>query len=70
MRDIHRSTTTWFARRGARRSAARPLHHSFPRKQLTLEPLEGRALLSLTTWMVNDLGDTGTAPENSGDLHT
>jgi len=35
---------------------------------LTLEPLEGRALLSLTTWTVNSLGDTGTGSGTSGDL--
>jgi hypothetical protein len=35
---------------------------------LTLEPLEGRALLSLTTWTVNSLGDTGTGTGTSGDL--
>jgi hypothetical protein len=35
---------------------------------LTLEPLEGRALLSLTTWTVNSLGDSGTGTGNSGDL--
>jgi len=35
---------------------------------LTLEPLEGRALLSLTTWTVNSLGDSGTGTGTSGDL--
>ena len=35
---------------------------------MTLEPLEGRALLSLTTWTVNSLGDTGTGSGTSGDL--
>ena len=67
MRDIHRSTTTWLARRTERGSAARPLHRSH-RRRLTLEPLEGRALLSLTTWTVNSLGDTGTGSGTSGDL--
>ena len=67
MRDIHRSTTTWLARRTERGSAARPPHRSH-RRRLTLEPLEGRALLSLTTWTVNSLGDTGTGSGTSGDL--
>ncbi len=67
MRDIHRSTTTWLARRTGRGSAARRLHRSH-RRRLTLEPLEGRALLSLTTWTVNSLGDTGTGSGTSGDL--
>ena len=67
MRDIHRSTTTWLARRTGLSSAARPLHRSH-RRRLTLEPLEGRALLSLTTWTVNSLGDTGTGSGTSGDL--
>ena len=67
MRDIHRSTTTWLARRTERGSAARPLHRSH-RRRLTLEPLEDRALLSLTTWTVNSLGDTGTGSGTSGDL--
>ena len=67
MRDIHRSTTTWLARRTGRGSAARPPHRSH-RRRLTLEPLEGRALLSLTTWTVNSLGDTGTGSGTSGDL--
>jgi hypothetical protein len=35
---------------------------------LTLEPLEGRALLSLTTWTVNSLGDSGAGTGTSGDL--
>ena len=60
MWDIHRSTTTWLARRTARSSAARPPHRSH-RRRLTLEPLEGRALLSLTTWTVNSLGDSARA---------
>jgi len=67
MRDIHRSTTTWLARRTERGSAARPPHRSH-RRRLTLEPLEGRALLSLTTWTVNSLGDAGAGSGNSGDL--
>ena len=67
MRDIHRSATTWLARRTERSSAARPPHRSH-RRRLTLEPLEGRALLSLTTWTVNSLGDTGTGSGTSGDL--
>ena len=67
MRDIHRSATTWLARRTGRGSAARPPHRSH-RRRLTLEPLEGRALLSLTTWTVNSLGDTGTGSGTSGDL--
>jgi len=67
MRDIHRSTTTWLARRTGRGSTARPPHRSH-RRRLTLEPLEGRALLSLTTWTVNSLGDTGTGSGTSGDL--
>ncbi len=67
MRDFHRSTTTWLARRTWRGSAARPSHRSH-RRRLTLEPLEGRALLSLTTWTVNSLGDSGAGSGNSGDL--
>ncbi len=67
MRDIHRSTTTWLARRTDRNSPARPTYRSH-RRRLTLEPLEGRALLSLTTWTVNSLGDTGTGSGQSGDL--
>ena len=67
MREIHRSTTTWLARRTGRGSAARPPHRSH-RRRLTLEPLEGRALLSLTTWTVNSLGDSGTGSGTSGDL--
>ncbi|MGO9813478.1 MAG: choice-of-anchor Q domain-containing protein [Isosphaeraceae bacterium] len=67
MRDIHRSTTTWLARRTGLSSTARPPHRSH-RRRLTLEPLEGRALLSLTTWTVNSLGDTGTGSGTSGDL--
>src|SRR5271157_1589305 len=67
MRNIHRSTTTWLARRSDRGSAARPPHRSH-RRRLLLEPLEGRALLSLTTWTVNSLGDTGTGSGTSGDL--
>src|SRR5271165_868673 len=67
MRNIHRSTTTWLARRTGRGSAARPPHYS-QRRRLTLEPLEVRALLSLTTWTVNSLGDTGTGSGTSGDL--
>ena len=67
MRDIHRSTTTWLARRTDRSSPARPTHRSH-RRRLTLEPLECRALLSLTTWTVNSLGDSGTGSGTSGDL--
>jgi len=67
MQDIHRSSTTWLARWTGRGSAARPPHRSH-RRRLTLEPLEGRALLSLTTWTVNSLGDTGTGSGTSGDL--
>ncbi|MGO9916363.1 MAG: choice-of-anchor Q domain-containing protein, partial [Isosphaeraceae bacterium] len=67
MQEIHRSTTTWLARRTGRGSRARPPHRSH-RRRLTLEPLEGRALLSLTTWTVNSLGDTGTGTGTSGDL--
>jgi Planctomycete extracellular len=67
MRDIHRSATTWLARRTGRGSTARPPYRSH-RRRLTLEPLESRALLSLTTWTVNSLGDTGTGSGTSGDL--
>ncbi len=56
MQDIHRSNTTWLTRRTGLGSAAR-LPHRSTRRTLTLEPLEGRALLSLTTWTVNNLGD-------------
>src|SRR5208337_1539442 len=67
MQDTHRSSSTWLARRTGRNSGARPPHRSH-RRRLTLEPLEGRALLSLTTWTVNSLGDTGTGSGTSGDL--
>ena len=67
MQDIHRSSTTWLARRTGLSSAARPPNRSH-RRRLTLEPLEGRALLSLTTWTVNSLGDSGTGSGTSGDL--
>ena len=67
MGDAQESTTTWFARRSGVGSAARARHRSH-RRRFTLEPLEGRALLSLTTWMVNDLGDAGNGSGNSGDL--
>ena len=67
MQDIHRLATTWLARRTGRSSAARPPLRSH-RRRLTLEPLEGRALLSLTTWTVNSLGDSGTGTGTSGDL--
>jgi len=67
MQDIHRSTTTWLARRTGRNSHARPPHRSH-RRRFTLEPLECRALLSLTTWTVNSLGDAGTGTGTSGDL--
>jgi len=67
MLGMHRSPASWFARRAGRGPAARP-HHQSTRRRLTLEPLEGRALLSLTTWTVNSLGDTGTGSGHSGDL--
>jgi len=67
MLGMHRSPSSWFARRAGRGPAARP-HHQSTRRRLTLEPLEGRALLSLTTWTVNSLGDTGTGSGHSGDL--
>ena len=41
--------------------------HCSHRRRFTLEPLEG-LLLSLTTWLVNDPGDTGAGSGNSGDL--
>src|SRR5271165_1071017 len=67
MQDIHRSSTTWLALRTGRGSPARPSYRSH-RRRLTLEPLECRALLSLTTWTVNNLGDSATGSGTSGDL--
>ncbi len=45
MRDIHRSSTTWLARRAGRGSPTWP-HHRSHRRRPTLESLEGRELLS------------------------
>ena len=50
-------TESWFARRAGRGPASRQRHQRL-RRTLTVEPLEGRALLS--TFTVNSLGDTGT----------
>ena len=61
------NSTTWLDRRTGRGRRARPTHRSH-RRRLALEPLESRALLSLTTWTVNSLGDTGTGSGTSGDL--
>ena len=53
------------ARRGWReRDAARRRRRLRP----SVMALEGRTLLSSTTWTVNSLGDTGTGSGNSGDL--
>ena len=65
MWDIHRRSATWFARHAARAPASRPRHRDHARRRLLLEPLETRALLSLTTWTVNSLGDTGTGSGTS-----
>ena len=51
-------------RRGRERDAARHRRRLRP----TVMALEGRELLSATTWTVNSLGDTGTGSGNSGDL--
>ena len=67
MQDFHRTSTTWLDRRTGRGSTARSTHRS-RRRRLALEPLESRALLSLTTWTVNSLGDTGAGSGTSGDL--
>ncbi len=68
MWDIHRRSATCFARHAARVPASRPRHRDHARRRLLLEPLETRALLSLTTWTVNSLGDTGYGSGQSGDL--
>jgi len=67
MLGMHRSPASWFDRRAVRGPASRQRHQR-PRRMLTVEALEGRALLSLTTWTVNSLGDTGTGSGTSGDL--
>ena len=57
MLGIHRNDC-----RGRQAAAeSRPRHHN-SRRRPTVEPLEGRALLSLTTWTVNNLGDAATVP--------
>src|SRR5271166_5966384 len=68
MWDIHRTSATYLARHSVRAPASRPRHRHHSRRRLTLEPLEGRALLSSTTWTVNSLGDSGTGSGTSGDL--
>src|SRR5512143_1318188 len=65
MLGIHRSPATLFGRRAARAPASWQRHQR-PRRMLTVEPLEGRALLS--TFTVNSLGDTGIGSGLSGDL--
>jgi hypothetical protein len=65
MLNIDRSSTLWFGRRAGLTPASRPRHHR-PRRKPTIEPLEGRALLS--TWTVNSLGDDGAGSGLSGDL--
>ncbi len=67
MHVIHRSRSTWLTRQTDRNTSALRLKHSH-RRRLTLEPLECRSLLSLTTWTVNSLGDAGTGSGTSGDL--
>jgi hypothetical protein len=66
MFGIHRSPALLFGRRAARASASWQRHQR-PRRILTLEPLEGRTLLS-TTWTVNNTGDSGSGSGDSGDL--
>jgi len=68
MWDIHRTSARWLARRAARAPASHPRHRNQLSRRPTLELLEGRALLSLTTWTVNGLGDSGTGSGSSGDL--
>ena len=65
MLGIHRTARTLFGRRAGHGTPSRTRHHT-PRQRFTLEPLEGRALLS--TWTVNSLGDTGAGSGLSGDL--
>ena len=65
MLGMHRSPASWFGRRAVRGPASRQRHQR-PRRMLTVEALEGRALLS--TFTVNSLGDTGTGSGLSGDL--
>ena len=68
MWDIHRTSATCLARQPVRVPASRPRHRYHSRRRLAFDPLEGRALLSLTTWTVNSLGDAGTGSGTSGDL--
>jgi len=67
MWDIHRKYATSFSH-AARAPASRSRHSDHTRRRLLLEPLESRALLSLTTWTVNSLGDSRTGTGTSGDL--
>jgi hypothetical protein len=67
MLNIDRSTASFFGRRagGVSGPASRSRHHR-PRRRLSVEALESRALLS--TFTVNSLGDTGMGSGTSGDL--
>ena len=66
MWDIHRSRASLFDGRAAWPRRAE-LSHLRPRRRLSVEALEDRALLS-TIWTVNSLGDAGTGSGLSGDL--
>ena len=65
MSAVQRLPASWFGRRAVRGPASRQRHQR-PSRMLTVEALEGRALLS--TFTVNSLGDTGTGSGTSGDL--
>lgn len=67
MQVISRSRTQRLTHQSERGLTARPEHRSH-RRRLALEPLEVRALLSVTTWTVNSLGDAGAGSGHSGDL--
>jgi len=67
MWDIHQSASRWLARR-TMRSSTTPSAHRSHRRRFTLELLEGRTLLSATTWTVSSVGDSGTGSGHSGDL--
>jgi hypothetical protein len=65
MFGIHSPLVIRGARRADRATRGRP-DHKHPRRRLTVEPLEERALLS--TWLVNSLGDAGAGSGRAGDL--
>jgi hypothetical protein len=56
MLGMHQSPASWFCRRAVRGPAARQRHQR-PRRMLTVEALEGRALLS--QFVVTNLNDNG-----------